>query len=740
MLSRTSTIQQQARTALGHLLFSRSFSCSQKTLLSRHALARPRISGLPEIYQGRRNISIKTGSDAEPQEQRARKPDQRIQRPTAPSQLRDLANDVVAAFERTESAVLRRWADRLRTVSTSSRAHKRIGVLYSDTAGISAVDAAKTQAFSSMTIAEADNNSEAFADWLFSCDRVVVLAGRQNIVKALALSGPSVAALRLHPDTTILVDGVEGGSSAAEAFSGLLLESLQLLGVVSAKTDSRSCSVLPGSGSELLQSQISAQKTPDDAAHARLLACAVEAAMLSAEHGGQSALPSFAGFMPFSDKHDTAQTALQQRNVACSVAEASKRMQHDFENGDLATIDASIGDIKQKTSRWFSSGKIWQTLLLRVYEAADDLIDNAILDRCYETAELGMIHAAGRLNESIRRVAADLAASIDAYARQASAAELVDPAAVSSTVGTLRAIACQTDSVDQFALARQVWDARRLMAESDVLEGIPRHIHWSLAQFWAIQATALSGAATGFVYFDLPFLYAGSGGLGLSLLAFVWLGRRWNLLERVVLGHLDSQADRLREKTIGVHKDIIQAKLEAPVLSCIQASPSAFAQRSTDMNSIVVDSTTLSQWRQQLGSAQKTFTVGAFVTQGIASTPALLRQPLHRKLRLSAYWNQKAADLELARKLRETFGGDPVLVMGNWPAGMVRYHEPIRGKGWRRVLKQHGFQVYLIDEFQSSSICPVCNHGLETFRYVRNLRSWQLDNNPWAKCHGLLRC
>ncbi|KAJ2593213.1 hypothetical protein H4R99_006163, partial [Coemansia sp. RSA 1722] len=56
------------------------------------------------------------------------------------------------------------------------------------------------------------------------------------------------------------------------------------------------------------------------------------------------------------------------------------------------------------------------------------------------------------------------------------------------------------------------------------------------------------------------------------------------------------------------------------------------------------------------------------------------------------------------------------------------------------VLKQHGFQVYLIDEFRSSSICPVCNHGLATFRYVRNPRSWQLDSNPWVKCHGLLRC
>ncbi|KAJ2597930.1 hypothetical protein H4R99_004312, partial [Coemansia sp. RSA 1722] len=56
------------------------------------------------------------------------------------------------------------------------------------------------------------------------------------------------------------------------------------------------------------------------------------------------------------------------------------------------------------------------------------------------------------------------------------------------------------------------------------------------------------------------------------------------------------------------------------------------------------------------------------------------------------------------------------------------------------VLKQHGFQVYLIDGFRSSSICPACNHDLEAFRYVRNPRSWQLESNPWVKCHGLLRC
>ncbi|KAJ1819047.1 hypothetical protein LPJ75_001282, partial [Coemansia sp. RSA 2598] len=74
---------------------------------------------------------------------------------------------------------------------------------------------------------------------------------------------------------------------------------------------------------------------------------------------------------------------------------------------------------------------------------------------------------------------------------------------------------------------------------------------------------------------------------------------------------------------------------------------------------------------------------------------------LHRKLRLSAYWNQKQADAQLACNLRRKFGKDPVLVMGNWSAAMVRYHEPIHGKGWRKVLKNLGFKVYLLDEFRT---------------------------------------
>ncbi|KAJ2530506.1 hypothetical protein EV175_007293, partial [Coemansia sp. RSA 1933] len=71
--------------------------------------------------------------------------------------------------------------------------------------------------------------------------------------------------------------------------------------------------------------------------------------------------------------------------------------------------------------------------------------------------------------------------------------------------------------------------------------------------------------------------------------------------------------------------------------------------------------------------------------------------PLHRKLCLSAYINQKQADARLVRNLCGKFGKGAVLIMGNWSVPIGQFHEPIRGKGMRKMLRQHGFQVYLLD-------------------------------------------
>ncbi|KAL4211057.1 hypothetical protein AB4K20DRAFT_1967637 [Rhizopus microsporus] len=97
---------------------------------------------------------------------------------------------------------------------------------------------------------------------------------------------------------------------------------------------------------------------------------------------------------------------------------------------------------------------------------------------------------------------------------------------------------------------------------------------------------------------------------------------------------------------------------------------------------------------------------------------------------------QQRADQKLIQDLRAKFGEDAVFVIGNWSAPHARYHEPIRGLGFRRLLKKHGLQAFLIDEYKTSRCCPTChNESLHTFRRVPNPRPHQRERYPTVVCH-----
>ncbi|KAJ1663723.1 hypothetical protein EV178_004763 [Coemansia sp. RSA 1646] len=119
------------------------------------------------------------------------------------------------------------------------------------------------------------------------------------------------------------------------------------------------------------------------------------------------------------------------------------------------------------------------------------------------------------------------------------------------------------------------------------------------------------------------------------------------------------------------------------------------------------------------------------------------KRPLHRQLRLAAYLNSQRADHVLANLIREQFGPDPVLVLGNWSAGMCKYHEPIQGVGMRRMLRKHGFKVYLLDEFRTSTFCPGCceDRLVHPEELVPNPRPYPKENRrEYVTSHGLLMC
>ncbi|KAJ2538011.1 hypothetical protein EV175_006556, partial [Coemansia sp. RSA 1933] len=126
-------------------------------------------------------------------------------------------------------------------------------------------------------------------------------------------------------------------------------------------------------------------------------------------------------------------------------------------------------------------------------------------------------------------------------------------------------------------------------------------------------------------------------------------------------------------------------------------------------------------------------------------TPSSQLEPLHRKLRLNAYIGQQRADEQLCKELREKFakdGVDPVLIMGNWGASMSKYHAPIKGVGMRRMLRRHRFEMFLINEHNTSSICPACCTEVlqNPNELVQDPRPWQRLHNPRVKRHGLLVC
>jgi hypothetical protein len=116
------------------------------------------------------------------------------------------------------------------------------------------------------------------------------------------------------------------------------------------------------------------------------------------------------------------------------------------------------------------------------------------------------------------------------------------------------------------------------------------------------------------------------------------------------------------------------------------------------------------------------------------------KQPIFRKLKLSSYIRLQQANQKLVSKIKEKFGIDAVLLMGDWSANHQKYHEPIRGVGWRRLLRKAGFSVFLMDEFCTSRHCPACGHkSLETFLTVNNPRPYRREKTPEVTCHGLLR-
>ncbi|KAL7319347.1 hypothetical protein PS15m_002494 [Mucor circinelloides] len=74
---------------------------------------------------------------------------------------------------------------------------------------------------------------------------------------------------------------------------------------------------------------------------------------------------------------------------------------------------------------------------------------------------------------------------------------------------------------------------------------------------------------------------------------------------------------------------------------------------------------------------------------------------------------------------------------------MARQNEPTRGPGFRRLLRKHVFNIFLIDKFKASKAFPQWRQEIvQTFKRVRNPRphrSNQRRGRQNVSRHELLR-
>ncbi|KAJ2212467.1 Transmembrane protein 14C [Coemansia sp. RSA 487] len=457
--------------------------------------------------------------------------------------------------------------------------------------------------FLSVSVAEEIGYS-GYVDWIFSCSQLIVVANRYNLLQSLVLTKPILSALQLHPKVTILLDEIESNKETISAYTALLQEALPMLGARNELTNKVRISVVPAASiipelsTEDKQDVAWTERMIQRANSQEMLEGALSAVVSCIESGGGSvSTTSSCEFPPTyqtcnieyttqgtQDKHhlatesttilDSLQTASDMGSETIALSKLSSRIQSEFVNGsDLDAVDTSVGAIKKRVQRWFTSGSIWKAMFMKVEEVSDTLVEDAILDCSFEEADLAMVHASGRLNESIRNAVNELAEALDRFyyvtLSEKEASVSVDPSALSSAKGALCALALRREPVRHFLLARHVWDTRKELVESDTLTEIPAYIRTSLTGFWAINAGSILAGIGSWAYLDSPLIYAFSGSAALAAVSFVWLGYRWRQLSLQLYRQLDYQGIALTRKVIDAHRLELRSKLDQPVHECI---------------------------------------------------------------------------------------------------------------------------------------------------------------------------
>ena len=164
-----------------------------------------------------------------------------------------------------------------------------------------------------------------------------------------------------------------------------------------------------------------------------------------------------------------------------------------------------------------------------------------------------------------------------------------------------------------------------------------------------------------------------------------------------------------------------------------------------------VGALTVQQWEAQLSQFnRKTLNLTAFLTylgnkyRVYNALAAFYQHPRFRQAKWHTFINTQRSEAKMLNHFKEKFGppGEVVIGFGDWEQRkQMKYKEPTKGVGMRRIFRRAGYSLYLVDEYRTSCQCYSCavpTARCETFRRVADPRPWKAG--VMRTCHGLVKC
>lgn len=106
---------------------------------------------------------------------------------------------------------------------------------------------------------------------------------------------------------------------------------------------------------------------------------------------------------------------------------------------------------------------------------------------------------------------------------------------------------------------------------------------------------------------------------------------------------------------------------------------------------------------------------------------------LFRKLKLNGYINTKNSEQNMINNFKRVLKCTPensIICIGDYEQkNHMKYKEPVKGVGMRRLFKQNGFKVLLVDEFRTSCMCFKCGEKLGRCEKFKKCKNWKFKND-----------